>query len=84
MQPKQHLPIVYMARSGPTYSIEGAGMGLNEWSLALPLLQDIITNGPFVFNANPYTFPPYQQQEFFRTVIKSLHTPPATGRPYLM
>lgn len=48
---------VYMARSGPTYGIEGPGMGLNEWSLALPLLQDIITNGPFVFNANPYTFP---------------------------
>ena len=43
---------VYMTRSGPTYGIEGAGMGLNEWSLALPLLQDIITNGGFVFNAN--------------------------------
>lgn len=41
---------VYMARSGPTYSIEGSGLGLNEWNLALPLLQDIITNGGFVFN----------------------------------
>jgi starch-binding outer membrane protein, SusD/RagB family len=48
---------VYMTRSGPTYSIEGAGMGLNEWNLALPLLQDIITNGPFVFNATAYAFP---------------------------
>ena len=43
---------VYMARSGPTYGIEGPGLGLSEWNLALPLLQDIITNGGFAFNAN--------------------------------
>jgi len=48
---------VYMTRSGPTYGIEGAGLGLNEWSLALPLLQDIISSGVFVFNATPYAFP---------------------------
>ena len=48
---------VYMTRSGPTYGIEGPGLGLNEWNLALPLLQDIITNGPFVFNATAYGFP---------------------------
>jgi hypothetical protein len=43
---------VYMARSGPTYGIEGPGLGLNEWGLALTLLQDIITNGGFAFNPN--------------------------------
>ncbi|MDQ6610465.1 MAG: RagB/SusD family nutrient uptake outer membrane protein, partial [Bacteroidota bacterium] len=43
---------VYMTRSGPTYGIEGPGLAVNEWSLALPLLQDIITNGGFVFNPN--------------------------------
>jgi len=43
---------VYMARSGVTYGIEGPGLGLSEWSLALPLLQDIITNGGFVFNTS--------------------------------
>ena len=48
---------VYMTRSGPTYGIEGPGMGLSEWSLALPLLQDVITNGGFVFNATPFAFP---------------------------
>jgi hypothetical protein len=48
---------VYMTRSGPTYGIEGAGLGLSEWSLALPLLQDIISSGVFVFNATPYAFP---------------------------
>jgi len=48
---------VYMTRSGPTYGIEGAGLGLNEWNLALPLLQDIISSGVFVFNATAYAFP---------------------------
>ncbi|MDP4292454.1 MAG: RagB/SusD family nutrient uptake outer membrane protein, partial [Bacteroidota bacterium] len=43
---------VYMTRSGPTYSIEGPGLGLNEWNLALPLLQDIISSGLFTFNPN--------------------------------
>jgi len=48
---------VYMTRSGPNYGIEGPGMGLNEWNLALPLLQDIISSGVFVFNSANYTFP---------------------------
>jgi hypothetical protein len=43
---------VYMARSGPTYNISGPGMASNEWSLALPLLQDIINSGQFAFNPN--------------------------------
>ncbi|MES1225420.1 MAG: RagB/SusD family nutrient uptake outer membrane protein, partial [Bacteroidota bacterium] len=46
------LALVYMTRSGPTYSIEGPGLGLSEWTLALPLLQDIISSGLFVFNPN--------------------------------
>ncbi len=44
------LALVYMTRSGPTYSILGPGLGLSEWSLALPLLQDIINSGLFAFN----------------------------------
>ena len=46
------LALVYMTRSGPTYGIESAGLGVNEWSLALPLLQDIVSSGLFVFNPN--------------------------------
>jgi hypothetical protein len=46
------LALVYMTRSGPTYGIEGAGMGTNEWGLALPLLNDIVNSGLFVFNPN--------------------------------
>jgi hypothetical protein len=41
---------VYMARSGPTYGIEGPGLGVNEWALAVPLFNDIIASGQFVFN----------------------------------
>ena len=41
---------VYMARSGPTYGIEGPGRASNEWNLAMPLLQDIINSGLFAFN----------------------------------
>jgi len=43
---------VYMAKSGPTYGIEGPGLGSNDWNLALPLLQDIISSGQFTFNSN--------------------------------
>lgn len=43
---------VYMARSGPTYGIDGPGLASNEWNLALPLLQDIIGSGNYEFNTN--------------------------------
>ncbi len=42
------LALVYMTRSGPTYSINGPGMGVDEWGKALPLLNDIIS-GPYSF-----------------------------------
>jgi hypothetical protein len=41
---------VYMTRSGPTYGIEGPGLGLNEWNLAASLFNDIIQSKVFVFN----------------------------------
>jgi hypothetical protein len=46
------LALVYMTRSGPTYGIDGPGLGLNEWSLAVPLLNDIIASNQFAFNPN--------------------------------
>ncbi|EHQ24231.1 RagB/SusD family nutrient uptake outer membrane protein [Mucilaginibacter paludis] len=45
---------VYMARSGATYGIEGPGLGLNEWNLAIPLLNDIISSGLFSLNTTSY------------------------------
>jgi hypothetical protein len=48
---------VYMTRSGPDYGIAGPGLGLSEWDLAEPLLDDIINSGLFVFNPTPYSFP---------------------------
>lgn len=46
------LALVYMTRSGPTYGIEGPGLGLNEWNLALPLLNDVIGSGQFAVNSS--------------------------------
>jgi len=46
------LALVYMTRSGPTYNVEGPGLGLNEWSLALPLIQDVLTSSGYGFNTN--------------------------------
>ena len=39
------LALVHMTRSGPTYNIEGPGLGLNEWTQALTLLNEVITSG---------------------------------------
>jgi len=36
------LALVYLTRSGPTYGIEGPGLGLNEYDKALALLNEII------------------------------------------
>ena len=46
------LGLVYMTRSGPTYGVEGPGLGLNEWALAVPLFNDIIASGLFAMNTN--------------------------------
>lgn len=43
------LALVHMTRSGPTYSIEGPGLGLNEWGQALTLLNSIIDSKKFSF-----------------------------------
>lgn len=46
------LALVYMTRSGPTYNIEGPGLGLNEWNQAATLLNDIISSNKFSFNTS--------------------------------
>lgn len=43
---KALLARVYLTRSGPTYGIEGPGLGVSEYSQALTLLNDVINNGP--------------------------------------
>lgn len=43
------LALVYMTRSGPTYDINGPGLGLNEWGQALGLLNEITTSGKYSF-----------------------------------
>ena len=46
---KAALALVYMTRSGPTYGIEGPGLGLSEWSNALTLLNEIIASSKYSF-----------------------------------
>ncbi len=43
------LALVYMTRSGPTYNIEGPGLGTNDWQTALGLLNEIIASGKYSF-----------------------------------
>ncbi|MCU7550635.1 RagB/SusD family nutrient uptake outer membrane protein [Chitinophagaceae bacterium LB-8] len=43
------LALVHMTRSGPTYGIEGPGLGLNEWNEAYTLLNEIIASNRFSF-----------------------------------
>jgi hypothetical protein len=51
------LALVYMTRSGPTYNINGPGLGLSEWDKALAQLNDIIASGKFSFiNSYPSIF----------------------------
>ena len=56
---KTALAYVYMTRSAPTYGIEGPGLGLNEWTQALGLLNEVIASGRYSFlssYANIFSF----------------------------
>jgi starch-binding outer membrane protein, SusD/RagB family len=46
------LALVYMTRSGPILSVDGPGIGTNEWSNALTLLNEIVVSGKFSLVAN--------------------------------
>lgn len=46
------LALVHMTRSGPTYGVKGPGLGLNEWSNALTLLNEIIGSGKYSMLTN--------------------------------
>ncbi|WP_291099334.1 MULTISPECIES: RagB/SusD family nutrient uptake outer membrane protein [unclassified Flavobacterium] len=46
------LALVYMTRSSPTYGIDGATLGLNEWDKAYQQLNDIKSSGLYVFGAD--------------------------------
>ena len=44
---KGMLALVYLTRSGPTYNIEGPGLGTNDYAAALTLLNEIITGNRY-------------------------------------
>ncbi|QIH36365.1 RagB/SusD family nutrient uptake outer membrane protein [Sphingobacterium sp. DR205] len=45
---KMLLGLVYMTRSGPTLSVEGAGLNSNEWGKAIEQFNDIIASNEFL------------------------------------
>jgi len=45
------LALVYLTRSGPTYSIEGPGLGTNDYASALTLLNEIIASNRYSLQA---------------------------------
>ncbi len=49
---KSLLALVHMTRSGPTYGIEGPGLGLNEWAQAATLLNEVISSSQYTFLTN--------------------------------
>lgn len=49
---KALLGIVYMTRSSPTYGIDGAMLGLNEWDKAYQQLNDIKASGLFALGTD--------------------------------
>ncbi|HSD07183.1 RagB/SusD family nutrient uptake outer membrane protein [Flavobacterium sp.] len=49
---KALLGLVYMTRSSPTYGIEGATLGLNEWDKAYQQLNDIKASGLFALGTD--------------------------------
>ncbi|OUJ74223.1 RagB/SusD family nutrient uptake outer membrane protein [Hymenobacter crusticola] len=49
---KSLLALVYLTRSGPTYGIEGPGLATNEYTKALPLLNEVLNSGKYSFLAS--------------------------------
>jgi hypothetical protein len=46
------LGLVYMTRSGPTYNVNGPGLGTNDYAQALTLFNNIISSGKYIFGSN--------------------------------
>lgn len=46
------LALVYLTRSGPTYSIEGPGLGTNDYAAAVTLLNEIIASNRYSLQAS--------------------------------
>jgi len=46
---KAMLGLVYLTRTGPTYGINGPGLGTNEFDKAVSLFNEVISSGKFTF-----------------------------------
>jgi hypothetical protein len=82
---KGTLALVYMTRSGATYDINGPGLDVNEWNLALPLLQGIIDSKKFVFStsyANIFSYTNENNPEVIFDVEYNTGSTPVTGATF--
>lgn len=46
------LAMVYMAKSGPTYGIEGPGLASGEWTKAASMIDSVMKSNVFAFNTS--------------------------------
>lgn len=76
------LALVYMTRSSPTYGINGPGLGVDEWGLALPLLNEIIASKKYVFGpsyADIFNYDKENNAEVIFDVQYNTGSNPVTG-----
>ncbi|MFV8271228.1 RagB/SusD family nutrient uptake outer membrane protein [Flavobacterium sp. GT2N3] len=76
---KALLAEVYLTRSGPTYGIEGPGMNTGEYALALSLMNDIITNGPFGLVSNYASIFAYNNENNMEMIFDIQYSSGGTG-----
>lgn len=83
------LGLVYMTRSGPTYSIEGPGLGLNEWTEAMQMFDEVIKSNVFAFNtsyANVFSYSnqsPATNKEAILSVMNVNNFSPVLGASFV-
>lgn len=84
---KALLGLVYMTRSSPTYGIDGATLGLNEWDKAYQQLNDIKISGLYALGtdyANIFKVEGLANKENVLTIPYTQSLPSAVGGNFMV
>ena len=84
---KALLGLVYMTRSSPTYGIDGATLGLNEWDKAYQQLNDIKLSGLYALGtdyANIFKVEGLANKENVLTIPYTQSLPSAVGGNFMV
>jgi len=84
---KALLGLVYMTRSSPTYGIDGATLGLNEWDKAYQQLNDIKLSGLYALGtdyANIFKVEGLTNKENVLTIPYTQSLPSAVGGNFMV